>query len=91
MPSWKEEIRRFRNRYIRKHGANNTHHLVLHLAIWKSLDSYRQIILFQKNEICNFEVKFWEASDVTYDYSQLQLRRRFLTPEGNLDGPSFAR
>jgi len=66
MPPWKEEFRRFRNRYIRKHRANDTHHLVLHLAIRKSLDSDRKITLFQNGIIfgisrSNFE---WPRRDI---------------------------
>ena len=66
MPPWKEEIRGFWNRYIREHCANDIHHLVLNLAIWKSLDSRGKIALFRKNQFCNFEVNFWED---THSYS----------------------
>jgi len=67
MPPWKEEIRRFRHRYIRKHRANDTHHLVPHLDIRHGLYFYRKITLNQMFR--NFEVRDPDVSDVnTHSY-----------------------
>ena len=89
MPPWKEEIRRFWNRYIWKHGTNDTHHFVFHLGIWESLNSYCKIALY---EIIPRVILTGQGRlSVVIDNPQLLSRTLSLIPGRNLDGPSFAK